>query len=675
MNTSSNESRGPLTPSFATLFRRKLLCGFWLAVLCFHASLSLSQVTVFSESFEGSFPASGGWTTGDDDPFGPTAFWNSVDAAFGGEGTHSGSRKAYCSGTGFGGTVANPTYQSDMTAFMSRPINLGGFSAASLTFWFKLPSLEECCERPRVLIDSTQVWTTSQAVGAWTQVTVSLNGFVGGLRTLRFEFVSDASVQFEGWYVDDILVTGTLGMGPPNDPFSNAFTISGAAGSTNGTSAGATKEAGEPNHAGNSGGKSVWYRWTPAVNGTAVMDTTGSAFDTLLAVYTGADVAGLTPIAANNDISVNNPRSRVTFSVTAGTTYRIAVDGRNGDSGAVVLNWNEVIGPPVNDSFSSAIVLAGSSGSTNGTNINATKQSSEPNHAGNAGGSSIWYRWTPASAGQVTFNTLGSTFDTLLGVYTGSSLGSLTVVATNDDLSLNFLQSQVTFTAVAGTTYRIALDGYDGDIGMLTLNWAQGGPVNDAFANAAVLNGSSGTTNGNNFNATKEQNEPDHAEEPGGHSVWFRWTAPTNGPVVLDTLGSALDTLLAVYTGSQLNNLSLVAASHYGGILLESRVDFQATAGTVYRIAVDGFDGAQWTYRLNWHSQTQPRFLSIARVPAGALLTLTGAVGDKYEIQSSSNLAAWTPLFNLTNSTGTLQFTDPSATNLSHRFYRALLAP
>ncbi len=659
----------------ATVFRRRFLCRLWLVALCLHAALGYSQVAIFSESFEGSFPDSGGWATGDDDPFGPTAYWNAVDATFGGEGAHGGSRKAYCSGTGFAGTLANPTYQSDMTAFMSRSINLGGFTTASLTFWFKLPSLEECCERPRVLIDNTLVWTTSEAVSAWTQVTVSLNDFVGGLRTLKFEFVSDASVVFEGWYVDDVLVTGALGMGPPNDSFYNAFAIGGAAGGTNGASIGATKEAGEPSHAGNSGGKSVWYRWTPAVNGTAVIDTTGSAFDTLLAVYTGASVAGLTSIASNNDIPGSNPRSRVTFSVIAGTTYRIAVDGLNGDSGSVVLNWNEVTGPPVNDSFSSAIVLAGSSGSTNGTNINATKQSGEPNHAGNTGGSSIWYRWTPAIGGQVTFNTLGSTFDTLLAVYTGSSLGSLTVVATNDDLSLNFLQSQVTFTALAGTTYRIAVDGYNGDIGMLTLNWAQGGPANDAFANAAVLSGPSGTTNGNNFNASMEQGEPDHAEETGGHSVWYNWTAPTNGPIVFGTSGSALDTLLAVYTGSQLNNLSLVAANHYGGTMLESRLDFQATAGTEYRIAVDGFDGAQWTFRLNWHSQIQPRFLSIARVPAGALVTLTGAAGDRYEIQSSSDLANWTPLFSLTNAIGTVQFTDPAAANLTHRFYRALLEP
>ena len=674
MNKSSSDFSGAM-PRLATGNFRKFSCSLLLAALCLHASLGFSQVTIFTEGFEGSFPTSGGWTTGDDDPYGPAAFWNSVDDTFGGEGAHSGSRKAYCSGTGYGGTIANPTYQSDMASFMARPINLGGLTAASLSFWFKLPSLEQCCERPRVYIDNTLVWTTNAPVGAWTQVTLNLNSFVGGLRTLRFDFVSDASVVFEGWYVDDVLVTGTPGMGPPNDSFNNAYSISGAAGSTNGTSAAATKEAGEPSHAGNNGGRSVWYRWTPSVNGTAVIDTSGSAFDTLLAVYTGADVGGLALVASNNDIAGSNPRSRVTFSALAGTTYRIAVDGFNGASGSLVLNWNAVTGPPANDSFSSAIVIAGSSGSANGANINATKQSGEPNHAANIGGSSIWYRWTPAAGGQVTFNTLGSTFDTLLSVYTGSTLGNLSVVSANDDISFNFLQSQVTFTAVAGTTYRIAVDGYAGDVGMLTLNWAQGSPANDALANATVLNGPFGTTNGNNFNASLEQNEPDHAEELGGHSVWYRWTAPSTGTVIFDTAGSTLDTLLAVYTGSQMNNLSLVASNHYGGSMLESRLDFHATAGTVYRIAVDGFDGAQWTFRLNWHYQTQPRFVSIAPVPAGALVTLTGETGDRYEILGSTNLTSWSPLLKLTNVTGTVQFVDPSATSESHRFYRALLEP
>ena len=56
---------------------------------------------------------------------------------------------------------------------------------------------------------------------------------------------------------------------------------------------------------------------------------------------------------AENDeiIPEINSQSRVTFSVIAGTTYRIAVDGYYGAAGSVVLNWANVSGPPVNDKY------------------------------------------------------------------------------------------------------------------------------------------------------------------------------------------------------------------------------------------------------------------------------------------------------------------------------------
>src|SRR5206468_4372667 len=97
----------------------------------------------------------------------------------------------------------------------------------------------------------------------------------------------------------------------------------------------------------------------------------------------------------------------------------------------------------------------------------------EPNHAGNSGGKSIWWTWTAPSAGSVTINTRGSSFDTLLGVYTGGSVSGLTAVASNDDIGGGVLQSTVTFNAVGGTTYRIAVDGYNGASGNVTLNISQ----------------------------------------------------------------------------------------------------------------------------------------------------------------------------------------------------------
>ncbi len=60
----------------------------------------------------------------------------------------------------------------------------------------------------------------------------------------------------------------------------------------------------------------------------------------------------------------------------------------------------------------------------------------------------------------MTFETVESRFDTVLAAYTGTSLGALTRVAQNDDLGPEVLQSRISFPAVAGTTYHIAVDGF-----------------------------------------------------------------------------------------------------------------------------------------------------------------------------------------------------------------------
>src|SRR5439155_1190198 len=111
-----------------------------------------------------------------------------------------------------------------------------------------------------------------------------------------------------------------------------------SSGTATGSNSGATKEAGEPAHNGNAGGKSIWYRWTAPSSGTATIDTIGSAFDTLLAVYTGTAVSALTRIASDDD-SGGNRTSKVTFTAVAGTTYQIAIDGYNGAAGSTKLNW------------------------------------------------------------------------------------------------------------------------------------------------------------------------------------------------------------------------------------------------------------------------------------------------------------------------------------------------
>jgi len=172
-------------------------------------------------------------------------------------------------------------------------------------------------------------------------------------------------------------------------------------------------------------------------------------------------------------------------------------------------------------------------------------------------------------------------------------------LASNDDISGSVRQSSVAFTAVVGTTYRIAVDGWRSGsttaTGPVTLTWDliadPEPPPNDDFMDAQPIVGSSGNVAGSTILATKQSAEPNHVpNNAGGASIWFRWVAPDGGTVTISTSGSNFDTLLAAYTGEQLNDLTQVASNDdLAPGNLQSRISFDVVAGTTIEIAVDGW--------------------------------------------------------------------------------------
>jgi hypothetical protein len=70
---------------------------------------------------------------------------------------------------------------------------------------------------------------------------------------------------------------------------------------------------------------SVWFQYTPTANGILFLDTEGSDYDTVLAVWAGTRGA-LTNIACNDDINLSeNLQSLVELATFADTTYYIEV--------------------------------------------------------------------------------------------------------------------------------------------------------------------------------------------------------------------------------------------------------------------------------------------------------------------------------------------------------------
>jgi hypothetical protein len=190
------------------------------------------------------------------------------------------------------------------------------------------------------IIDRRLEWGLAGTWGGFTSnVVVSGTNFYHDLTGLapqtQYQFRAWAR-NASGWNSNGPAFFTTLVARPANDNFANRILIVGSMFSVSGVNSNATKEFSEPNHGGNAGGKSVWWRWTAPFSGRVTVSTAGSNFDTLLAVYTGSAVNGLTTINSN-DNDGTNVTSRMSFSCVAGTAYAIAVDGRGGAAGNIVL--------------------------------------------------------------------------------------------------------------------------------------------------------------------------------------------------------------------------------------------------------------------------------------------------------------------------------------------------
>jgi hypothetical protein len=204
-------------------------------------------------------------------------------------------------------------------------------------------------------------------------------------------------------------------------------------------------------------------------------------------------------------------------------------------------------------------------------------------------------------------------------------------------------------------------------------------PANDNFAAAAALtlNGTSLVFDTDSIGATKESGEPNHApDEPGGASVWWRWTANAGGRLLVNTSDSHFDTMLAAYTGTSLGNLTQLAANDdvNPGIVRTSTIAFDVVFGTTYYIAVDGWDGEWGTIRLSLNLTniiaapqitTAPAALAISVNQSGAMnVAVSGAEPFTYRWQvSAGGSGPWTDLADDALHTGsaTAQLTFPAA--------------
>jgi hypothetical protein len=297
------------------------------------------------------------------------------------------------------------------------------------------------------------------------------------------------------------IVLGWISGSPANDDFADGEPVEGPSGRVEAANFGATSEAGEPPIDGELGGHSVWWRWTAARDGDVTIHTYGTAFDTLLGVYTGEALGALQLVAENDDAEdqpggcprppcnpcprppcrgrgilplVTGLESRVDFAAVAGTVYHIKVDGLDEETGHILLTWFQHSGAPLaNDHFADRSRIEGTEGLVLASNDGATRENGEPDHADSGGVLSLWWSWVAPGDGTLELNTLGSTFDTVLAVYTGNALDALDLAGVNDDAGgpNDDLTSRVSLGVATGTEYQIAVDSLD-ESGLVALSWS-----------------------------------------------------------------------------------------------------------------------------------------------------------------------------------------------------------
>ncbi|MDB6139398.1 MAG: hypothetical protein JWO94_2470, partial [Verrucomicrobiaceae bacterium] len=136
--------------------------------------------------------------------------------------------------------------------------------------------------------------------------------------------------------------------------------------------------------------------------------------------------------------------------------------------GVTTANAFVVTTKQANDDFINAQIIPGTGGTVTGTNATMTGEAGEPSHALDPSypasdylpSHSVWYSFTPASSGNYSVSTAGSSFDTRLAVYTGTAVDALAEVSSNDEASDTLSTSFCVFPATAGTPYFIAVDGF-----------------------------------------------------------------------------------------------------------------------------------------------------------------------------------------------------------------------
>ena len=354
-----------------------------------------------------------------------------------------------------------------------------------------------------------------------------------------------------------------LAAAPPNDRIDQATGLQFDASSTyfaaDISTAGATLEAGEPQPCGDIGA-TLWYRFEVSEHPwNLVIDSSGSDFDTVVAVYQSASQpyfpSGVTYLGCNHN--AGGARAKVTVALTPHRWYFVQAGGAHGATGRLQLSLHcDPACAPISDAMGRYEVPAPASNHpvavVDVNTAGATMEPDEPRQCGNIG-KTVWYRlsWSPPEG--IAIDAAGSNFNVVLAVYLVPQGGLSQITPVDCATTAGGVAPRLSFFARGLGQYFIQAGGVDGAGGNLHLEIGcdprpcpPSGNVVWAPRSAVVppdlpLSQAIDTTN-----ATNDDGEPTGC---GGmsHTVWYQLSSvePTN--IRISTEGSSYDTAIALY--------------------------------------------------------------------------------------------------------------------------------
>jgi len=395
-------------------------------------------------------------------------------------------------------------------------------------------------------------------------------------------------VESRGLGGDMALAVEALAAPPPNDHLANAAAVTALPFDAAVDIGGATIEAGEAAsscYAGNLRG--AWFRYVAPDDATLTLYADDADQATLISVWRGTRHP-LSEVGCQQDTSPVPGESTLSVATVRGSTYYVRVEGPTYGATVHRLTLRIAAGPPAlpaaaNDDLANAMSVTTLPFQSTNNLTGATLERDELRSSCGSGEGTVWWRVLHATDIQAKISATAATYGLELSVWTGTDHPLAEI-----DCAFG---SSLVVPMDAGTAYFVRVAGVSptSEAAVLRIEPPPSPPANDDLAQAVAIDALPFTAGADIDAATAEPNELVACGV--GRSVWYRFTAPTDGDYSFDTAGSNFDTMLSLWTGSG-HPLDGLACSDdtEGGTW--SRIVTFLSGGTTYWIKVDSYGAA-----------------------------------------------------------------------------------